>query len=862
MKFFLKFLRFSLIAVFTGFTLGVILLAGAYLYIAPGLPEIEILKDVRLQTPLRVYSRDGALIAEFGEKKRTPLKYAEFPDLMRKAVLAAEDDRFYEHPGVDYQGILRAVVHLLKTGEKGQGGSTITMQVARNFFLSREKTYLRKLSEIFLALKIERELSKEDILELYMNKIYLGHRSYGFGAAAQVYYGKDINELGPEQLAMLAGLPKAPSTNNPVTNPRRAMSRRNYVLDRMYDLGYIDEPTWQQARERFDNARLHGLSLELEAPYVAEMVRAQLVQDYGTDAYASGYRVFTSLDTRLQRFANAALKAALLDYDRRHGWRGAEGKLSLEPALVRALPANEPLVLNAKGEPGLPAVPQIEPGLLESLHTQLLEFSEVGGLEAAVVLQVGEHSLLVMRGNGELLQLGWQVLDWARPYISENARGPQPRSAAAIAKPGDVVRLERRDEQWWLAQLPAVEGALVSLTPENGAIRALVGGFDFYQSKFNRVTQAERQPGSNFKPFIYSAALENGYTAASIINDAPVVFEDKGLEDTWRPENYSGKFFGPTRLREALINSRNLVSIRLLRSIGIGTAIDYAERFGFSTDKLPRDLSLALGSGALPPIDLIRGYAVFANGGYLVDPYFIERIEDSDGQVLFSGNPAMVCRECEKIAAADAGAVTSTETANVPTEASDTKNNPDAEVAMAPVTDSETVTPRIAPRVITEQNTYIMRTLMRDVVRYGTGRRALQIGRNDLAGKTGTTNDQKDAWFSGYSSSLVTTAWVGFDKHQPLGSVETGARAALPMWIEFMDNAMKGVPELPYEQPAGLVSVRIDPATGMLAENGQKDAIFEIFIEGTEPKQQANAPVIPGGATQGPAHSGISEQLF
>ncbi|MGD9000452.1 MAG: penicillin-binding transpeptidase domain-containing protein, partial [Granulosicoccaceae bacterium] len=680
-------------------------------------------------------------------------------------------------------------------------------------------------------------------------------RSYGFAAAAQVYYGKNINELRVEQLAMLAGLPKAPSANNPITNLKRASIRRNYVLDRMHDLEYIDEASWQQARESYDDARLHGLNIELEAPYVAEMVRAQLVEQYGTDAYASGYRVFTTLDTRMQRYANTALKRALLDYDRRHGWRGAEARLTLDQALLAALP--EAVVVGDKGEPQTPAVPDIARELLEPLRIQLLEFSDVGELEAVVVVQVGERSLLVLRSNGELVQLGWDVIEWARPYINENYRGPKPRSAAAIAGQGDVVRLERRDDTLWLAQLPEVEGALVALAPENGAVRSLVGGFDFYQSKFNRVTQAERQPGSNFKPFIYSAALENGFTTASVINDAPVVFEDRGLEDTWRPENYSGKFYGPTRLREALINSRNLVSIRLLRTIGIKTAINYAERFGFNPQKLPHDLSLALGSASLPPIDIVRGYAVFANGGYLIEPYFIERIEESDGTVLFEADPLIVCEECEQQSEKTAAQNETMPTADAQSEAQTVASGTvDTELQ------AEEKTPRLAQRVITEQNAFLMRTLMRDVVRYGTGRRALQTGRRDLAGKTGTTNDQKDAWFSGYSSSLVTSAWVGFDMNKPLGSRETGARAALPMWVDFMGHAMKGVPEVPYEQPAGLVTVRIDPRTGMLADNSQQDAIFEIFREANVPQQGNVSAVTPGAAGDTHDGDGITEQLF
>lgn len=862
MKIFLKFLRVSLIGGFTTFMLAVLLLAGAYVYLAPNLPSIDVLKDMRLQTPLRVFSRDGALIAEFGEKKRTPLQYADFPDLMVKAVLAAEDDRFFEHPGVDYQGILRATVHLLKTGEKGQGGSTITMQVARNFFLSREKTYLRKLSEIFLALKIERELSKQDIIELYMNKIYLGQRSYGFASAAQVYYGKEIKELRLEQIAMIAGLPKAPSRYNPVVNLKRATIRRNYVLGRMRDLGYIDEARYQVAREAGDDSRIHGLDIELEAPYVAEMVRASLVEKYGTDVYASGYRVFTTLDTRAQRYANAAVKRKLLEYDRRHGWRGPETRLLVPAEIVALLPEDEKRVLNAKTPGPEISLPKIPAEALSPLSEQLADIPTVGDLVPAVVLLVGEQSVVVLRANGELLTLKWDAIKWARKYLSENSMGPVLRSAAEVLTRGDVIRLELSAREPVMAQLPEVEGALVSLAPEDGAIRALVGGFDFYQSKFNRVVQAKRQPGSNFKPFIYSAALENGYTAASIINDAPVVFEDAGLEDTWRPENYSGKFFGPTRLRVALTNSRNLVSIRLLRSIGIRTATDYVARFGFDASTLPQNLSLALGSASITPLEIARGYAVFANGGYLVEPYFIERIEDENGEIIFQTEPARVCYECEQKALREAEK-TKLATANVKTEMPATVT-PANTVATTDQTQQATIDKQahIAKRIITEQNTYIIRTIMRDVVLYGTGRRALQIGRRDIAGKTGTTNDQKDAWFSGYSSSLVTTAWVGSDTHKPLGSSETGAHAALPMWIDYMGPVLKGVPEVPYPEPKGMVTVRIDAETGLLAADDQKNAVFETFREEFVPTQRADKNNAAGGTTVTPGDTGVTEQLF
>ena len=747
-------------------------------------------------------------------------------------MLAAEDNRFFEHPGVDYQGLLRAAIHLAKTGRKGQGGSTITMQVARNFFLSREKTYLRKISEIFLALKIEREITKEEILELYLNKIYLGQRAYGVSAAAQVYYGKDINDLRLDQWAMIAGLPKAPSSSNPIRNKRKAMARRNYVLGRMRDLGYIDEAAYEKATAVIDDASLHGLSIELEAPYIAEMVRSEMVDRYGQEAYTRGYQVYTTVDTRLQRYANAALRRGILDYEYRHGYRGPESSLDLPVALVKALPKVEPPVLNSmKQEQQKPvSITDLPEALTDPIQDALREIPVVGGLQPAVVLHLEEKAITVFDRSGKLSRIDWDGLKWARPYKDENRRGPAPKFAADIVKQGDVVRVHKTSAgKIKLSQIPAAKGAIVSLDPNDAAIKALVGGFDFYYSKFNRVTQARRQPGSNFKPFIYSAALEHGFTAASVVNDAPVVFDDPGLENTWRPENYSGKFFGPTRLRVGLMKSRNLISIRLLRAIGIKTAIQYAAKFGFDPARLPRDLSLALGSASVTPLELVTGYASFANGGYRVMPYFIERIEDDEGNTIFKADPQLACHECEKQLEMDLQKALQKELAeeNLVNEEEQTPQ----------------VTKNLATRIMTEQNNYIMNSILSDVIRSGTGRRALRIGRNDLAGKTGTTNDQKDAWFSGYSSTLVTTSWIGFDNNKPLGSRETGSSAALPVWIYFMQNAMKGVPEKVREVPADIVTVKIDPDTGLLAVQGQKNAIFEIFRARNIPKQTAQVGV-------------------
>jgi penicillin-binding protein 1A len=797
MKSFVKILRLGLISAAGLALTGLIVAGGLYLYLSPQLPSADTLRDVRYQVPLRIYSRDGKLLAEYGEMRRSPVKLSEVPDLMVKAVLAAEDDRFYEHPGVDYQGLLRAAWHLVTTGRKTQGGSTITMQVARNFFLGREKTYLRKFTEILLSLKIEHEFSKQEILELYLNKIYLGQRAYGIAAAAQVYYGVELPKLSLAQMAMIAGLPKAPSRYNPIADPPRALERRNYVLGRMRALGFISEEAYSSALHQQDDATLHSLTIEAEAPYLGELVRAEVVKRYGEDAYTAGYKVFTTVDTRLQTAANTALRDALLAYDRRHGYRGPEARVNLSPQSDA-----------------------------ETWSAALANRDPVGTLQAGLVVKIGTTDIQVYLKDQGIITIPWEGLEWARSYIDDNHVGSPPQNPADIVKLGDIIRVQSQpDGQWRLAQIPGVEGALVSLRPDDGSVIAIVGGFDFFKSKFNRATQASRQPGSSFKPFIYSAALEQGMTPATLINDAPVVFKDPGLEDTWRPENYSGRFFGPTRLREALVHSRNLVSIRVLRAIGIDTTIDYVSRFGFDKRAMPHNLSLALGSGVVTPLDLASGYAVFANSGYRVQPYFIDHIEDINGKVLETTAPVHVCKDCENLPADQAKAE------------------------------------HIAPRVITAQNAYLMTSMMRDVIRRGTGRRARVLRRHDLAGKTGTTNDQRDAWFAGFNPDVVTVSWVGFDDTHSLGNAETGARAALPMWIDFMRAALQGLPDHSFEQPPGLVTVRIDPNTGLLADSKDRKAIFETFFANHVPTREAGSGStnVDGSHNSAPP---IPEQLF
>ena len=779
--------RFVLYLLLTGLLVVSIAAAILTMQVASELPSIETLRDVKLQVPLRVYTHDRRLLAEFGEKRRNPVHIEDVPQDMVHAFLAAEDDRFFEHPGVDVFGIMRAVYELVRTGEKRQGGSTITMQVARNFYLSREKTYLRKLSEIILAFRIEQSLSKQEILELYLNKIYLGHRAYGVEAASRVYYGVGINHLSIAQMAMIAALPKAPSRVNPVNNPTAAKIRRNYILGRMYKLGYIDAETLAAARDEVDSGKLHTVQSEAQAPWVAEMVRDEMVRRFGQEAYTSGYEVVTTLDTTRQAAANAALRRALLDYSKRHGYRGPEAHAELEgmepmdwPSLLRDYPAR-------------------------------------GGLVAGLVVQVDGKAVQVLLLSGETVSIDWDGLAWAQPYKSANRKGAELKVAADILAVGDIIRVEAgEDDKWLLAQVPQAQGALVSLRPEDGAIMALVGGFDFGGSKFNRVTQAMRQPGSSFKPIIYSSALESGFTPASIINDAPVVFDDTALEATWRPENYSGKFYGPTRLREALYRSRNLVSIRVLRTVGAPVAASYAERFGFAAEQLPKDLTLALGSASATPLQMARAYAVFANGGFRVKPYFITRIHDNEGNVIESARPVVVCPDCPQALEDLAG-------------------------QLQPMP--------LAEAVITPQNAWLMDSMMRDVIQRGTGQRARALGRSDLAGKTGTTNDQKDAWFCGYNPSLVAVSWVGFDRLEPLGRGETGGRAALPMWMAYMGDALKGTPVRSRRQPEGMVTVRIDPRSGLLARSGQADGIFETFRADSVPTEMA------GGA--GTAEGGV-----
>jgi penicillin-binding protein 1A len=787
------------------------LIAGGYYYVAPSLPAADELRDLRLQIPLSVYTRDGRLMAKFGEERRTPVKYDEIPPMLVKAVLAAEDDRFFEHPGFDYQGILRAGLNYLRTGSRRQGGSTITQQVAREHFLSRERTFVRKFKEAILAVRIEHEFSKQEILELYLNTYFFGQHAYGIRAAAQTYFGKDLSELSVAEVAMLAGIPQAPSILNPVANPAAAKRRRGYVLGRMRALGEISQQTYLTAMAEPVESKRYGPQAQLNAPYVAEMVRAEMIRRFGPAAYTAGLKVKTTIDSRLQRTANAAARQALIDYDERHGYRGPLARL-------------DPAALTTTGE----SAPE------DHWQDLLDDYPDVDGFYKGLVIEADENEAQVYLAGSGSTTVGLTAVAWAAPYINDNAVGNPPTGVSAVLSPGDVVRFRRTaNGDLRLAQIPDVQGSLVALDPQDGAIVALVGGFDFFLSNYNRATQSKRQPGSAFKPFVYSAALENGFTPATVVNDAPLALESAELEDVWRPENYSGSVHGPTRLREALVHSLNLVSVRVMLKMGPGTAIKHLRKFGFDKVALPVNASLALGAGGVAPLDLARGYVVFASGGYRVDPYFIEQIEDADGDVLYTAHPSMACASCD-----------AAEAENEPEERTGDKLIDDMTELYPP--------PRKAPRVITPQNAYLITDMMQDVIRRGTGRRALQLGRSDLAGKTGTSNDRRDTWFAGFNADIVTTVWVGFDQDRSLGNAEEGARTALPMWNAFMAKALEDEPAHLMQRPPGIIDVRIDPETGLRASSAAKNTIFEKFradhIPAREPEQllEKTSPVMGG----------------
>jgi penicillin-binding protein 1A len=820
--------KYLILAGLAGGLLGVLGLVGLYLYIKPDLPDVQQLREYHLQVPLRVYSRDGRLMGQFGEVRRIPVSFEETPELLIQAITSAEDDRFFIHPGVDWQGLARAFYYFARSGGSMRhgGGSTITMQVARNTLITREPTYIRKFREIVLALEIEGELSKQEVMELYLNKMFLGQRAYGVAAAAEVYYGKTVQELTIGEIAQIAGLYQLPSTDNPVTSPERAERRRAYVLRRLLENEYISQEEHDLALAEPVATYVHTPAVELDAPYVAEMVRAEMQARYGNSAFTEGYRVTTTIDSRLQRSAESALRSGLMEYDRRHGYRGILGRMpEPEPPAEVAEVADPDIDTDPTGG----EVERADD--TERFTRALADYSTPGHLIPVVVTAVTEAGATAVDADGETLEIPWVGLSWAREYIDDETAGAAPSAPSDVLAVGDIVHVELRDDGfWWLAQQPLVQGALVSIDPQDGALVALVGGFDFHESKFNRVTQARRQPGSSFKPFIYSAALAEGFTAASVINDAPVVFEDAALETTWRPENYTERFFGPTRMREALVNSRNMVSIRLMQAVGVGDTIDHITGYGFDEERLPRDLSLSLGSATLTPLEMARGYSALANGGYDLEPYFIDRIEDVNREPLFIANPPLICPDCEALPTLDevlSARLPLTEVEVLPfgSDSVQTTDMADGDVLEQPVRPDFP----IAARTVDERVNFVVVDMMRDVVRRGTGRRAMSLGRNDLAGKTGTTNDQMDAWFSGFNPNLQATAWVGFDQLRPLGRGEVGGRAALPMWIQYMGGALAGSPDAIREPPEGLVTVRIDRESGHLAPAGASDAVFEVF---------------------------------
>ncbi|MBP5095683.1 peptidase [Pseudomonas protegens] len=807
----LKFFGWSIVAVFCGLLLA---LSGAFLYLSPGLPSVEALRSIQLQIPLRVYSSDGKLIAEFGEMRRTPIRFADIPPNFINALLSAEDDNFANHYGVDPSSLMRAATQLVKSGHIQSGGSTITMQVAKNFFLSSERSFSRKTTEILLALQIERQLTKDEILELYVNKIYLGNRAYGIEAAAQVYYGKSIRDVSLAQMAMIAGLPKAPSRFNPLANPARSKERRDWILGRMYKLGKITEAAYTEAINEPLNASYHVPTPEVNAPYIAEMARAEMVGRYGSDAYTEGFRVTTTVPSDLQEMANTAVHEGLMTYDQRHGYRGPESRL---PGKTQAAWASE-----------------------------LTKQRTISGLEPAIVTLVEKNGLQVLTRNGEE-HVAWDSMKWARPFLNTNSMGPVPRQPADVAQVGDLIRVQRQaDNSLKFSQIPVAQGALVTLDPQNGAIRALVGGFAFEQSNYNRAMQAKRQPGSSFKPFIYSAALDNGYTPASLVNDAPIVFVDEYLDKVWRPKNDTNTFLGPIRMREALYKSRNLVSIRLLQSMGVDRTIDYISKFGFNKQDLPRNLSLALGTATLTPMEIATGWSTFANGGYKITPYIIDKIESRNGELLFSANPP----------SAPTG---NTATSGIAApEHNFTINNVAGETSAPAATQA----PAVAERIIDGRTTYILNSMLQDVIKLGTGRRALALGRTDLAGKTGTTNESKDAWFSGYNADYVTTVWTGFDQPESLGRREYGGTVALPIWMSFMGAALKDKPPHTQPEPEGILSLRVDPVSGRAATPGTPNAYFELFkSEDTPPSvNELGNGAVPGSPL--PADEAAPIDLF
>ncbi len=797
-----KFLKFITFVTITGIALMAIAISGAYLYLSPNLPDAETLTHIKLQVPLRIYSIDGKLLGEFGEKKRTPVSIKDIPTPFINAFLAAEDDRFYKHKGFSSKALARAVWQAVSGSDAQTGGSTITMQVVKNYLLTPDRNIIRKLKELFISVQIERFLTKDQILELYLNKIFLGHQAYGVAAAAHVYYGKAINNLTLAEMAMIAALPKAPSSINPISNPTEALIRRNWVLKRMLALKYIDKNEYDIAFATPISTKKHTADIQVDASYAAEMARQELFALYGEEAYTEGYRVVTTINSNLQETAQKALRNGLHAYDLRHGYRKPEAHLD-----------------------------EITDEAKKALFAKIVSSNE---LEAAIVLDNAGKTVKAELGDGKIVEIQWEGgLSTAKTYISESRYSVAPKLAKDILKVGDVIRVKLVDGNWQLTQIPKAEAALVSLNPHDGSIYAIVGGYGFYNNKFNRATQAKRLIGSNIKPFIYSLALNSGFTAASIIDDAPLIYTNPYTGVVWKPGNDDDKYLGPIRLRQALYKSRNMVSIRILQKLGIKKTVDYLTRFGFERNSLPAEMSLALGTPSFTPIQVATAYATIANQGFKISPYLIDSIYNGENEEVFKASPAVACKSC---VSAPAPITKPVETANSEADSmedllKETTVEETPQEISEPATDGNASDTHYAERIMDERVVFIIDSILTDTIQKGTARRAISLKRPDIAGKTATTNGPTDSWFSGYHPNIITTVWAGFDDNTPIGKEEYGSTVALPIWIEFMGTALKDQPMMMREPPTGIVSVLINKKTGKRASPGDADAMFEYIQE-------------------------------
>ena len=811
-------------------------MASLFLYLNPQIPAASTYQNVQIETPLRVFGQKGLLLGEFGERRSIPISLDDVPENFINALINTEDKRFYQHGGIDFISLSNDLFNLIGTfvsdGKLGSGASTITMQLARNISFSLEKRFLRKFKEMLLALKIERELSKDEILELYINLVPFGKRAYGAEAAANTYYGKSLHELNLSQLAMLAGIPQRPSAGNPINGPKRAIRRRNLVLSLMLEQGSISKRDYQLSIEQPITARIYQRELDLKSPYPSELARQQAI-NLVTDLYTGGYQLITTIDEDIQRASIAAIKKGLLSYDKKHGFRPARNLLEqyseTDPNL-KIVSTDLVKLAERIGSKSLDVGQQANDervGLLSKqsvnlLETLLAKTPSYSGIEPTIIIFVDEEIAISYRSKGQILKLDISDSLWARRYIDVDRRGPKIQSMKSIFNIGDLAYVQFDGLKWKLSQIPAIEGASVSLDPNTGQIKAIVGGFDFYRNQYNHAIQAKRQPGSGFKPFIYSAAINNGIMPASIFVDAPLVFEDPNLETQYRPSNDNKKYNGPTRLRQALYRSINLVSIRVLLDIGAGHALNYVSKFGFNTQAFPRNTQLAIGGGTMgvTPLEMVRAYSVIANGGFLVKPHVIDKILDHDGSLIYQSSEPIVCNDC--MPESEPGTNSKIESTNE--FIGDMKSKSSLQLQ-----NKERVDAIPAARVIDERNAYIMDSMLKDVVKLGTGRRALSLKRKDLAGKTGTTNDAADTWFNGYGNGLVTSVWVGFSNHAPLGANSYGSNIPLPIWIDIMSIGLKDLAQTPRVQPPNIATIRIDSETGRPTSEANTRSIYEYF---------------------------------